>query len=238
MSLVHPDPSSTVADPARLAAVLRTGLSGTAAEETFDRMTRLATRLTGAPVSFFSLVSEDHDFFKSCHGVPGPLATSRVVTGRTFCHYSILRNEPMRVSDARTDVVLRNIPTVKTLGVVAYLGIPLQLSTGERIGSMCVVDFMPREWSDDDVEVLQELAASALREVELRISQNERSRSLEILTSQLRDPLTIVQLNVDLVEEDLPAERGHDRITRIREACERMESGLRRCLELHRSDPM
>ena len=231
-----PDPSATVSDPARLAAVSRTGLLGTASEETFDRMTRLATRLTGAPVSFFSLVSEEHDFFKSCHGAPEPLATSRVVTGRTFCHYSLLKNEPMRVNDVRGDVLLKQIPTVVNLGVVAYLGIPLQLSTGERIGSMCVVDFKPREWSDDDVEVLQELASSALREVELRINQKERSRILEILTSQLRDPLTIIQLNTDLVEDALPMEKGHEQVARIREACERMENGLTHCLVLHRTD--
>lgn len=59
------DPSSIVSDPARLRAVRRTGSLGTRSEETFDRMTRLAVRLTGAPVSFFSLVVEDHDFFKS-----------------------------------------------------------------------------------------------------------------------------------------------------------------------------
>lgn len=242
MSTAYPlYPSSLVSDPERLAAVRRTALLGTPTEESFDRMTRLAVRLIGVPVSFFSLVSDDHDFFKSCVGFPDPLASTRRFEGRSFCHYSLLSDTPMRVTDARTDDNLRTLPAVVELGVVAYLGIPLKLATGEMIGSLCAVDFEPHDWTEGEVEVLQELAASALREVELRMAMIEHKRVLDTLTTHLRDPLTIVQLNVDLLEEsETPVERS-ERIARMRAACARMESGVRQCLHANRaqavSDP-
>lgn len=71
------------------------------------------------------------------------MATTRKVTGRSFCHYSLQSETPMRVTDARLDDDLRTLPSVLELGVVAYLGIPLKLASGEMIGSMYAVDFKP-----------------------------------------------------------------------------------------------
>lgn len=229
--------AEAVADKQRLAHVHGTGLLSTPVEAAFDRMTRLAARLTGSPVSFLSVVDEDHDFFKSCLGVPEPLASVRRVTGRTFCHFALLADEPLRVRDARLDPDLSHIPTVRTLGVVAYLGVPLKLSSGACIGAMCVVDFTPRDWTDEEVEVMTELAESALREVELRQAINERSRTVAAITAHLRDPLTVLQLNVDLLEECGPGAEHRTHVSRIREACERIEQGVKECLLANQPDP-
>jgi signal transduction histidine kinase len=165
-----------VADPVRLTAVRRTGLLDTMSEPSFDRLTRLAARLTGAPVTFVSLVDESRDFYKSCFGFPEPLATTRQMTGTTFCHFAIESEGPLVINDTVADPVYRQVPTVTSLGVRAYLGIPMQLSSGERIGSFCAIDFQPRNWSALDVEVMSELAASTLREIELRMTAEEAER--------------------------------------------------------------
>lgn len=182
--------SDSVADPARLAAVRRSGLLDTMSEPSFDRLTRLAAKLTGAPVTFVSLVDEHRDFYKSCFGFPEPLATEREMTGTTFCHFAIESEGPLVIDDTLADPVYRRVPTVTSLGVRAYLGIPMQLSSGERIGSFCAVDLQPRRWSPLDVEVMSELAASTLREIELRMAADEadrdRKRMVELAESNER----------------------------------------------------
>lgn len=64
---------AALADPRRLAAVHDTSLLDTPPEESFDRLTRLAARLTGAPMSFISLLDAGRDFYKSAYGLDEPL---------------------------------------------------------------------------------------------------------------------------------------------------------------------
>lgn len=178
------DLSSTVGDTTRLEAVRATGLLDSPAEEEFDRLTRLAAKLTGAPVTFISLVDENRDFYKACFGFPEPLASSRELTGTTFCHYALVSNGPLVINDTHANPIYRRVPTVESLGVRAYLGVPLVTAAGHAIGSFCAIDFSPREWTPLDVEVMQELAASTLREIELRTAlhvRDDERRRLDVL---------------------------------------------------------
>ena len=156
-------------DPARLAALHETGLLDSEIEEVFDRLTRLAVRLLRVPASFISLVDADRDFYKSACGFGEPLATMRELTGPTFCHYTVERTTPLVIPDTAADPVYRDVPTVRTLGVAAYVGVPLIVG-GQAVGALCTIDTRPRAWTDDEVEVLVELAASAQREMELRVA--------------------------------------------------------------------
>lgn len=172
----------------RLDAVRATGLLESPTEEEFDRLTRLAARLTGAPVTFISLVGEDRDVYKSCFGFPEPLASERQMTGTTFCHYALVSKGPLVIEDTAAHPIYRTVPTVQSLGVAAYLGVPLVTSAGNAIGSFCAIDFKPRAWTPLDVEVMQELAASTLREIELRTtlaSLDEEQRRLDVLLQHI-----------------------------------------------------
>lgn len=152
----------------RVDAVRRTGLLDTPPEEAFDGLTRLARTLIGAPVAFLSLVDAERDFYKSSVGFPEPLRSAREMRGETFCHHAIKSPDYLAIEDARADPLYCNVPTVRTLGVVAYFGVPLRMKSGQTIGSLCVIDFVPHKWSARDVEVMLQLAASATREIELR----------------------------------------------------------------------
>lgn len=229
--------AALVSDQGRSHAVKRTGLLGTPAEEAFDRLTRLASLVTGAPISFFSVVETDHDLFKSCYGMPEPLATVRRVTGRTFCHMAILNDEPLVVNDAREHPLYKDIPTVKEFSVAAYLGMPLFLSSGEPIGSFCVVDFVPREWSALEIDILREIGTSALREVELRMLMDEQRATKDRITSQVRDPLTVLHLHIDMLEEATDLSMVKERLVKVREGLQRIEGFVARSLDVGRVRP-
>lgn len=175
--------SPAVRDPARLAALQDTGLLDSEAEESFDRLTRLAVKLLGVPAAFISLVDRNRDFYKSACGFGEPLASARELSGVTFCHYAIESDVPLVIPDTRADPVYRHVPTVESLGVAAYVGIPLRTEDGHALGSFCAIDMQPRAWSATDVEVLVELAASARREISLR----SKARLAERQAEQLRD---------------------------------------------------
>lgn len=165
--LSQTDTLSRVRDPERLARVRATGLLDSPSEDAFDRLTRLAAKLTNAPVTFISLVDEGRDFYKSCFGFPEPLASEREITGTTFCHYALVSEGPLIIEDTLANPIYASVPTVQSLGVRAYLGIPLRID-GQVIGSFCAIDFQARSWSPLHIEVMTELAASTMREIELR----------------------------------------------------------------------
>ena len=210
------DPSATdrwIRSPSRLAQVERSALLGSETEETFDGLTKLAARLLKVPASFISVVGADHDFYKSQVGFPPALAQSRILPGRTFCHYTLADDEALVIDDTHSDPVWKAVPTVDTLAVRAYVGMPLRLG-GETIGSFCVMDLEPRHWSHDELETLRQLAISAGRELSLRSALAEaqddsagaralaRSREevVAVVAHDLRTPLQILRLSAALLQ--------------------------------------
>jgi len=139
------DLQTSLSNRERVDAVLRTQLLDTPPEESFDRLTRLAAKLVNVPATFISLVDEGRDFYKSCFGFGEPLATDRALEGRTFCHYAIVSDGALLIPDTMADPVFREVPTVQTLGVRAYAGIPLITDEGQAIGSFCAIDFKARQ---------------------------------------------------------------------------------------------
>ncbi len=178
----HVSTASVVLDGARIAALKDLGLLDTAAEEDFDRYTRLATDLLGVPVSLVSLVDADRQFIKSQSGLPEELAGVRTLPlSHSLCQYAVASQEPLVVADAREHPLVADSLAIRDLGLVAYAGMPLVLSDGFAVGAFCAIDTAPREWSDQDLRVLGDLAAAVMAHLELRRLLAERS---------LHDPLT------------------------------------------------
>lgn len=184
-------------DPGRVAAVRDTGLLDTPPEESFDRLTRLAAKLTGAPVTFVSLLDSSRDFYKSAFGLGEPLNTTRQLEGRSFCHYAMVSDGPLVLADVTQLAGFCDVPTVRSLGVRAYAGIPLVTAQGQVLGSFCAVDFEPMQWTETDVEVLVELAHSAMREIQLRRAVRESDALNRRLLEQLQ---RVDELNRALAE--------------------------------------
>ena len=138
-------------------------------EEAFDRLTRLAARLLGAPVALVTLPDDDRVFFKSAVGLPEPWAGRRgTPLSYSFCRHVIASGAPLVVEDARRDPIVRNNPAIRELHWIAYAGVPLTISDGSTAGALCVIDALPRIWSPRDVALLEDLAASVATEIEIR----------------------------------------------------------------------
>lgn len=86
----------------------------------------------------------------------------------SFCATSVRTGEPYVVRDVRDDVLHRLNPTTVHDGVRAYAGAPLITSTGQVLGNCCVIDTVPRDFTDEDVAVLQSEAAAIVAELERR----------------------------------------------------------------------
>lgn len=161
-------PASAVHNPRRLAALRATGLLDSGSTRSLDRLTRLGARLLGVPATFISLVDDTRDFYLSHCGFQEPLASRRELTGQTFCHFTIENESPLAIADTRAHPVYRDVPTVSTLGVAAYLGAPLVLLSGEVIGAFCAIDMAPHAWTEVQIQDAVDLASLVVTEIEAR----------------------------------------------------------------------
>ncbi len=138
-------------------------------DEGFDRLTRLAARLLGAPSAMITFLRDDHAFFQSAVGLPEPWATRRrAPLSLSFCRHIVTSGAPLVVDDARRHPLVRSSPAIRELGWIAYAGVPLAAPGGHPLGALAVADSLPRLWSPRDVALLEDLAASVMAELELR----------------------------------------------------------------------
>ncbi|MFL5860361.1 MAG: GAF domain-containing protein [Solirubrobacteraceae bacterium] len=149
------------------------------AEESFDRLARLAARVVGAPVALVTAVDRDRQYFKSCLGLPEPWATRRETPlSHSFCQHVVTAREPVLVPDARQDPRFIDNRAIRDLGVTAYLGVPLITADGQAIGTLCVIDHEPRIWTNDEIKLVTDIAAAVVTEVTLRITQRTHPPAL------------------------------------------------------------
>jgi CheY-like chemotaxis protein len=172
-------PAHALASPERLQALRKSGLLDTPAEDNFDLLTRLAARLLHAPTALLSIVDADRQFFKSAVGVGEPWASARETPlSHSFCQWAVVSGETFVVNDAGQHPLVRHNLAVRDLNVAAYAGVPVQNGGAEPIGSFCVVDTRARSWSDDELNVLRELAAVAQAEMALRQADSPRPEQI------------------------------------------------------------
>ena len=158
-----------LSDPERLEALSRTELLDSPPEVAFDRLTQLATRLTNAPISLVSLVAEEYQFFKSTAGLPEALSDIRQTPlSHSFCQHAVASGVPLIVEDTRIHDVVKNVASIKDFGIHTYLGIPIKTPADHTLGTLCVLGFEPRPWTEENVQTMRELAEIAMTEVALR----------------------------------------------------------------------
>jgi GAF domain-containing protein len=173
--------SATVNDPGRLGALRHLFLLDSPPTRTFDRLTQLAAQLLEAPVSLLTLVDSERQFFLSSAGLPEPLRSARETPlDLSICQYAVAQGRPLIVGDTRADPVLAGNPAVTGMGVAAYAGIPLVVADGHAVGTLCVLDFVVRDWTADQLAILAHLTDITMDEMRLhvqdRIAQRRRER--------------------------------------------------------------
>ncbi|AEI67768.1 GAF domain-containing protein [Corallococcus macrosporus] len=123
----------------------------------------------GVPVALLTLVLGERQWFKAHVGLPSSLAKDRgTPRDWAFCHHVVQGREPLVVPDARRHPFFRDNPLVRDGIVGSYAGAPLLTSTGEVLGSLCVIDTRPLVLGAEDLAALRELASRVAEDLEQR----------------------------------------------------------------------
>lgn len=145
----------------------------------FDHYARLVQRFLGVPVALVTLVEAERQVFPGMVGLSEPdRSTREMPISRSICQYVVMDEEPLVIADARLDPRLATNLAITEDEVVAYAGWPLVDASGRTVGSLCAVDYTPREWSSDHVAILEDLALACSAELQSTLLQKQESQIL------------------------------------------------------------
>jgi diguanylate cyclase (GGDEF)-like protein len=154
-----------LAEDARLSALAKYDILDTPPEEAFDRITRLTTRIFNVPMSTVTFLDGHRQWFKAREG----MEACETEKAPAFCNLVVQRDDPLVVNDTLTDDRFRDNPfVVGPPHLRFYAGMQLRTADGTAVGTLCAMDTQPRQFSDEDVRTLSDLAAIVMSELELR----------------------------------------------------------------------
>jgi sigma-B regulation protein RsbU (phosphoserine phosphatase) len=187
----------------RLEAVRRYDVLDTPPDGAFDRLTALAAKHFEVPISIVSIVDTDRIWFKSHHGVEA----EEIGRDPGLCASAILHPDPWVVENAETDPrTIANPLVAGELGLRFYAGAPLTTRDGFNLGTLCVIDSSPREFSDEDAQTLADMAAVVMDELELRLAARSAVDQHQNLREQAERMAR--ELQQSLLPPELPAIPG------------------------------
>ena len=159
----------------RLAALRRYRILDTEPERAFDDLALLASHICQTPMALITLVDADRQWFKARTGI-SDTETPRAVS---FCTHAIKQHDLFIVADARDDERFRNNPFVTGGPFVRfYAGAPLVTPDGHALGTICVIDSVPRTLTPDQREALDALRRQVQAQLELRRNLHELKLAL------------------------------------------------------------
>ena len=198
-----PFPSS---ENSRIATLRLLNILDTEPEERFDRLTRMARRLFSVPIAQVTLVDTDRQWFKSGAG-KAACETPRDIS---LCAHAILGEGIMLVQDAREDERFSDNPlVVGDPNIRFYAGCPLKVGE-ENMGTLCLIDDQPREFGEEELQLLRDLAEMAEQELSaLQLATTDHltgisnRRGFEVLSRHALQFCRRLQLPVTLLSFDL-----------------------------------
>lgn len=195
----------------RLAALHGLCILDTPVEERFDRITRVAKQLFNVPIALVSLVDSGRQWFKSHQGLDAT-ETPRDVS---FCAHAILSDRTFVITDTRLDPRFVDNPLVTgPPHVCFYAGHPLRSADGSRVGTLCILDQQPREFTAVQQALMADLAAWVERE----LNQKTLSDALQQVDSSKSELQTVL----DTIADGIIATSGTGRIQTVNPAMERL----------------
>ena len=161
--MINPPHLSNEAE--RLKALSEYRILGTKPEQTYDDITGIAARVCEAPIALISLVDSERQWFKSKVGTD----VEETPRDWSFCAHAIEDSEPLVVEDALADRRFADNPLVcGEPGIRLYAGFPLSTDDSLRIGTLCVIDTVPRTLSENQLFIMKALARQVVAFLELR----------------------------------------------------------------------
>ena len=150
--------------PARIRRIAEYDLFHPALQERLDAVAAASAHRLGAPVSLVSVVLDSSQFILGSYGLSAWAAETRGVPAEwAVCSHTVLLGAPYRVFDSAIDPRHHDNPLLSMTGVRSYAGVPLRDDGGIVLGAHCVLDLVPRAFTDDDVAVLDEEAGVIMR---------------------------------------------------------------------------
>lgn len=154
----------------RLAALKRYQVLDTEIERPFETIVSLVEDIFNLPICAISLLDADRQWLKAQRG----LQVCETARDLAICHYAIQQVEPLVVPDTHLDTRFANNPLVTgEPHLRAYAGIPLVTPDGYQIGTLCVMDLKPRDFTVDELRILSKFARLVVDQLELRLQAGQ-----------------------------------------------------------------
>ena len=162
---------AALGDPSRLAAIEASGLLDRASTEALERIARVTARALRAPAAQVNVITADAQVPVACAARVGPVPESwsqPAAIDQSYCQYVAATGEPLVVRDAPNDPFVADSPATAVHGVGAYAAVPLRAPAargGHVLGSLCVIDVEPHDWTDEQLALLDDFGAMATAQI-------------------------------------------------------------------------
>jgi signal transduction histidine kinase len=236
-----PTPSNEVE---RLKALHRYDILDTSPEVGFDDLTALASYICGTPIALVSLVDANRQWFKSKVG----LDATETPRELAFCAHAILSPaEPLIVPNVLKDERFATNPLVLSdPNIRFYAGVPLVTPDNFPLGTLCVIDRIPRDLRSEQIEALRALGRQVMTQMELRRALEKekelnelKSRFVSMTSHEFRTPLTTILGSAELLEHyghKWPEEKKRRHTQRIQNTVQHMTQLLNDVLLLGKAE--
>lgn len=214
-----------------LSALMKLEILDTGAEPEFDALAHAAATVCEVPTALVSLIDADRQWFKARVGFDGPAETARSLS---FCSHAVLQDELLVIEDASQDERFVDHPHVRGEPHIRfYAAAPLRLSTGVRIGTLCVMDSVPRQLDPGQRGALERLGIAVVRALEGRSAIRLLQRTpASVASAASNDPLEVALRNVDAAMQDLSTSAANEATaaTSMRADEQSKRSAIKLCL--------
>lgn len=173
-------PLQLIDDPERLAAIAATGLLAQPSDNSFDRFTSLARQIIDAPIALMTLMLPDRQVIVSTNGLSGDLeGITRAPLSQSFCQHVVTSGAPVIIKNASKSALVLS-PGLSENGLMAYLGVPLITTSGEVLGSFCVLDARIRDWTTEELSAIEGLAGLVSQKIENQILIHRLEKEISV----------------------------------------------------------
>jgi signal transduction histidine kinase len=201
----------------------------TGRERAYDDLTLIASEICGTPMALVSLVDRDRQWFKSSVG----LSASETPREVSFCAHAILQDDLFIVPDTAEDIRFHdNVLVTAAPRLRFYAGAVLHTADGHALGTLCVLDSVPRTLTEGQKNALRALARQAMAQLEMRRSLEMaerviryRSRLMAVIGHDLMQPVNVISMVLQLLNGEL-SESDTENLSFAAAAVDTLSKGL------------